>query len=179
MLDFNEQIPIIVRELLYRFNDGSPSVVNAAHGAFDALSTRVPAEELVNHIEFIRNLIASMVSDARRRKGGVGDGEFLLPGFNIPKGKTPFVVSSKMEQNEDMQFYAKMITRHLRGGKRLVFLIVHYGTKALFSSVVTTHVGFRSTQMFQVSNLSCRFIKEAFCMAHQKSEKCLRPVWVN
>ena len=90
MLDFNEQIPIIVRELLYRFNDGSPSVVNAAHGAFDELSKRVPAEELVNHIEFIRNLIASMVSDARRRKGGVGDGEFLLPGFNIPKGKTTF-----------------------------------------------------------------------------------------
>jgi hypothetical protein len=47
----------------------------------------VPAEELVNDIEYMRNLIASMVSDARRRKGGVGDGEFLLPGFNIPKGR--------------------------------------------------------------------------------------------
>ena len=40
----------------------------------------------MNDIEYMRNLIASMVSDARRRKGGVGDGEFLLPGFNIPKG---------------------------------------------------------------------------------------------
>jgi hypothetical protein len=88
MLDFNEQIPVILRELLYRFNDESPSVVKGANDAFGALSKHVPAEELVNHIEFIRNLIASMVSDARRRKGGVGDGEFLLPGFNIPKGKT-------------------------------------------------------------------------------------------
>jgi len=39
----------------------------------------------------MRNLIASMVSDARRRKGGVGDGEFLLPGFNIPKGLEPLL----------------------------------------------------------------------------------------
>lgn len=87
ILDFNEQIPIILRELLYRFNDDSLEVLKAAHAAFSALSKHVPAEELVNHIEFIRNLIASMVSDARRRKGGVGDREFLLPGFNMPKGK--------------------------------------------------------------------------------------------
>ena len=58
ILDFNEQIPIIVRELLYRFNDGSPSVVKVSQ-VFDALSKHVPAEELVNQIEFIRNLIAS------------------------------------------------------------------------------------------------------------------------
>jgi hypothetical protein len=55
--------------------------------ALNALTSRVPAEELVDHLQFIRNLIASMVSDARYRKGGVGDGEFLLPGFHIPKGK--------------------------------------------------------------------------------------------
>ena len=55
--------------------------------SLERLSTHVPAEELVKHVEFIRNLISSMVSDARRRKGGVGDGEFLTPGFNIPKGK--------------------------------------------------------------------------------------------
>ena len=56
--------------------------------ALNALTSLVPAEELVvDHLQFIRNLIASMVSDARYRKGGVGDGEFLLPGFHIPKGK--------------------------------------------------------------------------------------------
>jgi hypothetical protein len=76
ILDFNEQIPIILRELIYRSNDDSPEVLKAAHAAFSALSKNVPAEELVNHIEFIRNLIASMVSDARRRKGGVGDGMY-------------------------------------------------------------------------------------------------------
>jgi len=84
--DFYEQVPIMVRELLYRLNDDDPSVLKAANGALAALSKHVPAEELVKHVEFIRNLLASMVSDARRRKGGVGDGEFLLPGFNMPKG---------------------------------------------------------------------------------------------
>uniref|UniRef100_A0A7S4K262 TOG domain-containing protein n=2 Tax=Odontella aurita TaxID=265563 RepID=A0A7S4K262_9STRA len=89
--DFYEQIPIMYRELLYRLNDESKDVLKAASAALGAMSKNVPAEELVNHIEFIRNLIASMVSDARRRKGGVGDGEFLLPGFNMPKGLEPLL----------------------------------------------------------------------------------------
>ena len=84
--DFYEQIPIMLRELLYRLNDESKEVLSATNSALKALSKHVSAEELVQHIEFIRNLISSMVSDARRRKGGVGDGEFLLPGFNMPKG---------------------------------------------------------------------------------------------
>jgi hypothetical protein len=85
--DFYEQIPVILRELLYRLNDEDASVLKATNTTFSALSKNVPAEELVNHVEFMRNLINSLVSDARRRKGGVGDGEFLLPGFNMPKGK--------------------------------------------------------------------------------------------
>lgn len=77
----------MLRELIHRLNDDSIDVVKAANAALAALTKYVPAEELVNHIEYMRNLINSMVSDARRRKGGVGDGEFLLPGFNIPKGE--------------------------------------------------------------------------------------------
>lgn len=86
--DFYEPIPILIRELVARLNDDNTEVLKAAHKAFAALSNNVAAEELVNHVEFLRNQIASLVSDARRRKGGVGDGEFLLPGFNIPKGKS-------------------------------------------------------------------------------------------
>jgi hypothetical protein len=85
--DYYEQVPLIIRELVYRLNDEDATVLKSSNAAFEALSKHVPAEELVKHIEFMRNLLASMVSDARRRKGGVGDGEFLLPGFNIPKGK--------------------------------------------------------------------------------------------
>jgi hypothetical protein len=88
LADFYEEIPTIIRELINRLNDENAEVLKANHKALAALSTHVPAEELVNHIEFMKNLIATMVSDARRRKGGVGDGEFLLPGFNMPKGKS-------------------------------------------------------------------------------------------
>lgn len=77
----------MIRELLHRLNDDSSIVLNANHSALSALTSLVPAEELVNHLQFIRNLIASMVSDARYRKGGVGDGEFFLPGFNMAKGE--------------------------------------------------------------------------------------------
>ena len=86
--DFYEQVPILLREMIYRLNDESAIVLKANHAAFGALTKAVPAEELVKHLEFMRNLMASMVSDSRRRKGGVGDGQFLLPGFNIPKGES-------------------------------------------------------------------------------------------
>jgi hypothetical protein len=85
--DFYAPLPVIIHELLHHLNDDSSIVLKANQMAFNALTSLGLAEELVNHLQFIRNLIASMVSDARYRKGGVGDGEFLLPGFNIPKGK--------------------------------------------------------------------------------------------
>jgi hypothetical protein len=84
--DIFECLPTIIRELVYRLNDDNKDVLKAGHDAWMAMSNHVPAEESVKHIEFMRNLINSMVSEARRRKGGVGDGEFFLPGFNIPKG---------------------------------------------------------------------------------------------
>jgi len=96
--DFYEQVPVIIRELLHRLNDDSTVVLKANHKALGALTSCVPAEELVTHIQFIRNLIASMVSDARYRKGGVGDGEFFLPGFNMPKGMCSEVVSQCTRQ---------------------------------------------------------------------------------
>jgi hypothetical protein len=72
---------------LQRLNDDSDVVLKSTNAALTALTACVPAEELVTHLPFIRNLIASMVSEARYRKGGVGDGQFYLPGFNMPKGE--------------------------------------------------------------------------------------------
>jgi hypothetical protein len=95
-------------------------VLKAAHKAFVALSKHVPAEELVNHVEFMRNLISSMVSDARRRKGGVGDGEFLLPGFNMPKGESPAVYLCEIGNMRKIYF---LIPTKYMGCQRLVFLI--------------------------------------------------------
>jgi hypothetical protein len=99
--DFYDDIPVIIRELIQRFNDENIEVVKASNNAFAALSKHVPAEELANHIEYMRNLINSMVSDARRRRGGVGDGEFFLPGFNIPKGESDVVDVTRGTRNEE------------------------------------------------------------------------------
>jgi len=73
--------------LIYRLNDDNGDVLKSGHKAWTALSKHIPAEESAKHIEFMRNLLNSMVSESRRKKGGVGDGEFFLPGFNIPKGR--------------------------------------------------------------------------------------------
>jgi hypothetical protein len=96
-------------------------VVKAANKAFAALSKHVPSEELAKHIDYMRNLINSMVSDARRRKGGVGDREFFLPGFNIPKGKCP-VIYAFVWQCEECSKYM-MLTYPWDINQRLVFLI--------------------------------------------------------
>ena len=66
-----------------------------------------------------------MVSDARRRKGGVGDGEFLLPGFNRPKGmySEQKYASICFEMRKLLQKSTLNITSDYEGN-RLVFLII-------------------------------------------------------
>ncbi|KAL7456767.1 hypothetical protein ACHAWC_008242 [Mediolabrus comicus] len=89
--DFHDDVDIIIRELMHRLNDDSSVVLKANNAAIGALTKCVPVEELAKHIRYIKDLIGSMVSDARYRKGGVGDGEFFLPGLNIPKGLEPLL----------------------------------------------------------------------------------------
>ena len=66
--------------------DESDDVLEANSAALTSVMKSVPPEELVRHVEFSHNLINSLVSEARRKKGGVGDGEFLMPGFCRKKG---------------------------------------------------------------------------------------------
>jgi len=113
--DFYEQIPTMYRELLYRLNDSIKDVVKTANAALLKISKCVSAEELVNHIEFCRNLVASIVSEARRRKGGVGDGEFLLPGFNMPKGKIRSPSRASLRYCNVMNFFIFPILYKVEG----------------------------------------------------------------
>ena len=107
--DFYELVPVIIRELLHRLNDDSNVVLKANNKALSALTSSVPAEVLVTHPQFICNLIASMVSDARYRKGGVGDGHFYLPGFCMPKGKSNKLFALHPSEHDD-----KKLFNHLR-----------------------------------------------------------------
>ncbi|CAN0483995.1 unnamed protein product, partial [Scytosiphon promiscuus] len=90
--DFEGRVCQILKELLQRLVDGDQTVLLGVGSALKALNTRVSAEELVPHLTFARSIIASIVSDARHRKGGGGTGaDFFLPGVNIPKGLEPLL----------------------------------------------------------------------------------------
>lgn len=90
--DFEGRIPQILKELLQRLVDGERTVLAAVASALKALNGRVSAERLAPHLTFARSIIASIVSDARHRKGGGGAGsEYHLPGVNIPKGLEPLL----------------------------------------------------------------------------------------
>ena len=100
------------KELLQRLNDPSEELLKMVNAGLNALTKGVPIEQLVEHIEFIRYHIASVVSDARRRKGGVGDGEFFLPGFNMAKGK----ISRKLFRSVFLQ---KCLVRNIYTNKNV------------------------------------------------------------
>ncbi|KAH9095800.1 hypothetical protein LEN26_017701 [Aphanomyces euteiches] len=93
LTNYNEQVPIFIKYILQRFNDSDPAVVQAASDSFNSLNSTIRPEELSKHIDFMRNNLNALVSDARHRKGGVGSGEFLLPALCIPKGLDPFLPS--------------------------------------------------------------------------------------
>jgi hypothetical protein len=89
--EFTDYVPIFLKELLVLFNDASEPVLLAAGKAFKALNSAVPIEDLVSHLEFVRNCIGSMASDARHRKGASREGPYLLGGLNVPKGLEPLL----------------------------------------------------------------------------------------
>lgn len=91
---YNEQAALFLKQIVIHLNDSEASVVQAASDAFKGMNVTLRPEVMVNHLDFIRQSINSMVSDARHRKGGVGaEGEYLLQGLCIPKGLEPFLPS--------------------------------------------------------------------------------------
>ena len=164
--DFYDLNSVIIRELIQRFNDENKDVVKTANKAFLALSKCVPAEVLVEDIEYMKNLIASMVSDARRRKGGVGDGEFLLPGFNIPKGRCSLSSFLLCMQYEAFYFLNTISTSNV-GCQRLVFLIANESYFLILCNLfrLLLTLIFRLF-LIQVLSHSFQFIREEFFMEH-------------
>ncbi|CAH0491585.1 unnamed protein product [Peronospora farinosa] len=90
---YDDQAPLFLKQIVLHLNDQSDLVVRAASAAFKGMNVTTRPEQFAQHLDFIRQSINSMVSDARHRKGGVGDGEYLLPGLCIPKGLEPFLPS--------------------------------------------------------------------------------------
>lgn len=89
--DLRPQAPILLKFLLPLLNDTQEAVWAPAVLALRALLEKLGVDEALSHLDFMRNVVASVVSDARRRKGGVGDAAFALPGLNVAGGLDPFL----------------------------------------------------------------------------------------
>lgn len=82
---------MFLKDLVKLFTDSDRYVLDAVRDAMAALVKAQPLDELTNHVDFTRNMVVSLVSDAKHRKGNAGltagaGGALLLPAFNIPKG---------------------------------------------------------------------------------------------
>jgi len=92
--DYVDQVPLFLKEMSARFTDQESEVLEANRDALMALVKARPMEEFMNHLEFLRNLIVSLVSDAKHRKGASQDqkNNFMLPAFNVTKGIEPLLI---------------------------------------------------------------------------------------
>eukprot|EP01029_Cantina_marsupialis_P010288 TRINITY_DN2341_c0_g2_i1.p1 TRINITY_DN2341_c0_g2~~TRINITY_DN2341_c0_g2_i1.p1 ORF type:complete len:2457 (-),score=578.95 TRINITY_DN2341_c0_g2_i1:249-7619(-) len=90
--DWSDMIGPCIRDIVSRFNDSDNEVVYASWGAMKALVDHVTPAGMGVYLTDLRMAFKQVESEGRYRKGGVGEhGEFLLPGFNIPRGYEPFL----------------------------------------------------------------------------------------
>jgi len=81
------QVPVLLKELLLRFVDTDEYALAVTWEALNTLVTVVPIEESTIHLDFVRSILSGIVSDARFRRGGVGQSlHYFIPGFCRPKG---------------------------------------------------------------------------------------------
>jgi HEAT repeat protein len=90
--DYDDQIPVFIKELVRLFTDEDRYVLDNVRDCLSALVKSKPLEELLPHMDFTRNYIVSLISEARHRKGAAKGPDFFLPLFNIPKGIEPLLV---------------------------------------------------------------------------------------
>lgn len=92
-IDYFEYLPVLLKFILSRVADQDKSILISLKDCLTALSISVPLEELINHVDFMKNCISSTASSARHRTtGGIAlssTGEFILPLFSIQKSLDP------------------------------------------------------------------------------------------
>lgn len=94
---YGEYVPMVVKDLINRLHDEDVVTVSVAVGALDRVVASFTAEGMVEHLDFIRSLLRSTVSDAKHRKGAVQGSEFALKGVPmcvpmcVPVSPPPFV----------------------------------------------------------------------------------------
>lgn len=83
---YASQVPMLLKELLSRFADEDTAALRAAWDAVNTMVNTLPIEDTVNHLDFIRSVLSSVVADVRMRQDVPEREPYYLPGFCLPKG---------------------------------------------------------------------------------------------
>uniref|UniRef100_A0A7S1C9J2 TOG domain-containing protein n=1 Tax=Bicosoecida sp. CB-2014 TaxID=1486930 RepID=A0A7S1C9J2_9STRA len=86
-VDYSEQVPMILKELVYRLADPDATARGQGWAALKALVAAITPAALMPHLNFARQCLNNVVSDSRHRRDAVFvDGSFVLPGLCVPGG---------------------------------------------------------------------------------------------
>ncbi len=93
--DYFDYVPILLKFIITRIADVEMYVLEALKNCFAAIANNVPLDQLMNHVDFMKNCISSTASSARHKTSSAiqvnANGEFILPLFTIPKTLDPFL----------------------------------------------------------------------------------------
>ncbi|KAK8789928.1 hypothetical protein WA158_006708 [Blastocystis sp. Blastoise] len=80
---FGQQIPLLLKSIINRTGESDMDIVKASWAALTALFTRVPDDELLNHVSFMIDLFSSIISQSRHRKG-IDATNYIHPALSLP-----------------------------------------------------------------------------------------------
>jgi len=93
--DYTDYVLILLKYVLSRCAEMNRPLLQAVCECLQAMASHISLDELMSHVEFIRNCVSSTASAARHRTGTgnllTATGEFLLPLLTIPKSLDPFL----------------------------------------------------------------------------------------
>lgn len=88
--EYEEYLPLILKQLLSRITDSDLNVVMALKDCLTSMVSHIALEKFLPHVDFMRNCIASNISTARHKTGSQNI-ETSLQYFSLPKSLEPFL----------------------------------------------------------------------------------------
>ena len=68
--DYKEQVPMFLKALVALFTDPERPVLDAVRDCLGALTKARPLDELLPHLDFLRNMVRRVATAARKGGGG-------------------------------------------------------------------------------------------------------------
>lgn len=92
---YGEYVPVLLKYLLSRVTETDQTVLQHLVESLSSLFSTIGPEDMMDHIDFVRNCISSAASDAKHRKGFTGvrdaEGAYLLSMLTVTNSLDPFL----------------------------------------------------------------------------------------